>query len=211
MAMIRLFVIEDHHYIIDGLKYEFRSSRDEIRICGSASNIEEATSDSEAAEADIFILDLWLGDSQPVDNLKKLQVIFPDIPVIIFTGEESPFWKKMMIDAGAKAYIIKNAGKNVLKSAILKVVKGETIRPSVSLEGANMRAATNGLPSAYILKPSEKEIFSLMAQGIPQKQIADLKRQTPSAIEKVIRKVKKQYHFTSTPELIHYLTLIKEI
>jgi DNA-binding NarL/FixJ family response regulator len=85
--MIRLFVIEDHPVIVTGLRNLFRPSRDEIEIVGSASSVDEAVSRAVSDTFDMILLDLWLPDSHPLLNVKKLKDHFHDKPIVIFTSE----------------------------------------------------------------------------------------------------------------------------
>jgi len=62
--MIRLFVIEDHSLIVDGLRNRFRLSRDGIEISGSASSVTETIELAAQIEFDIIFLDLWLPGSE---------------------------------------------------------------------------------------------------------------------------------------------------
>ena len=71
--MIRLFTIEDHPVIVTGLRNLFRPSRDEIEIVGSASSVDELIQKGIQEEFDIFLLDLWIPDSHPIQNVKKLK------------------------------------------------------------------------------------------------------------------------------------------
>ena len=209
--MIRLFVIEDHPIIIKGLKYEFRSSRDKIVITGSTAKISDVTDKVKSEEFDVFILDLWLGDPDPVENVKILKKKYPHNPIVIYTSEESPFWKEKMLGAGANAYIVKSAEKDELKTIIQRVAAGETVFPEYSFLNKDLTLQSLEVPRNIILKPWERQIFLLLSQGKSQKEIAELKHKSLSAIEKFVAKFRTQYNFNTTAEVIHYLTSIKEI
>jgi len=204
--MIRVFVIEDHPWIITGLKYEFRPSRDKIEIKGSSSRISEVIDNLKSDDFDLF-----LGVSDPINNVQKLQGKFPDKPIMIFTHEESPFWKQTMFNAGVKAYLIKEIGKKELKNAILKVIKGEIVFPDLAFLKENSKGKLAKTTQKVILKPSEKEAFLLLSRGISQKTIADIQHKSQSSIEKSMRKIRKHFHVKSNSEVIRILTQLKEI
>ncbi|MGA3015025.1 MAG: response regulator transcription factor [Bacteroidales bacterium] len=209
--MIRVFIIEDHHWITDGLKYDFRPTRDEIEIIGSSTTIAKAIDNLQPNEFDLIILDLWLGDSDPSDNLRKLQIKFPDKPIVIFTYEESPLWKQKMYNAGVKAYLLKAISKKELKNALIKVVNGETVFPDLSFLKVNITGESLQTAQKLILKPSEKEAFLLLSRGMNQKAIADHQNKSQSSVEKAMRKVRKQFNVNSNSEVIHILTQLKDI
>jgi|ERR1035438_3325295 DNA-binding NarL/FixJ family response regulator len=209
--MIRVFIIDDHPWIIDGLKYKFRSSRDEIEIIGSAGMISEIPDKLKVEDFDLFILDLWLNVTDPRNNVRQLQRKFSGKPIVILTYEKSPYWKKEMFDLKVKAYLNKEIEKNDLKDAIKKVMLGETVFADLSFFEEEISGKTHVAPDNIILKTTEKEIFLLLSRGMSQKDICGTQHKTRSAIEKVIRKVKKQYNVKSVSEVIHILTNRKEI
>ncbi|MEI6457155.1 MAG: response regulator, partial [bacterium] len=92
--MIRLFVIEDHPVIVTGLRNLFRPSRDGIEVAGSASGLAEALLKATPTGLDIFILDLWLGRSKPVENVRTLRAGFPGKPIVVYTSEISSAWRR---------------------------------------------------------------------------------------------------------------------
>ena len=109
--MIRIFTIEDHPVIVTGLRNLFRPSRDEIEIIGSASSVEEAVTRADPDTFDLFLLDLWLPNTNPILNVKKLKEIYPNKPITIFTSENSSSWQRKMFEAGVMAYLLKSADR----------------------------------------------------------------------------------------------------
>jgi len=107
--MIRLFIIEDHPVIVSGLTSLFRKEEEGISISQSAINVAEALTHANPETFDLFLLDLWIPDSNPVDNVKQLRRHFPDKPIVIYTSEETAVWHRKMLHTGVKAYIIKTA------------------------------------------------------------------------------------------------------
>jgi len=125
--MIRLFTIEDHPVIITGLRNTFRPSRDQIEIIGSANSVDEAVTKADPDTFDIFLLDLWIPGYHPLQNVKKLKENFPGKPVVMFTSEDSTVWQRKMFEAGAMAYLLKNAEKIEIKATLEKVSHGMTV------------------------------------------------------------------------------------
>jgi len=98
IVMIRLFTIEDHPVIITGLKNLFRPSRDEIEVIGSSPSVDDAIQKADPLAFDIFMLDLWIPSSHPLQNVKKLREHFPAKPIVMFTSEDSSVWQKKMFE-----------------------------------------------------------------------------------------------------------------
>jgi len=106
--MIRLFIIEDHITLtVAAFKRLFFPTRDGIEVTGYAKTVEDAIKSADSCGVDVFILDLWLENRLPIDNIRNLKLHFPEKPVIIYTLENSIFWKKRMLDEDAKGYVVK--------------------------------------------------------------------------------------------------------
>ena len=203
--MIRLFTIEDHPVIITGLRNLFRPSRDGIEIIGSANHVDEVILKAEAETFDIFLLDLWIPSSHPLQNVKRIKEKFPTKPIVIFTSEESMIWQRKMFEAGAVAYLLKNADKSEIKSTLEKVARGLTIFSGIiePAEDEKFRAAFTD--PKYILTPNQKELVVMLSNGLSQQAIADQKGTSISNVEKTLKHIREKCHAKSNVELIKIL------
>src|ERR1035438_8155590 len=103
--MIRLFSIDDHPVISEGLHYRIEPARDGISLVGSAANVIEAILKANPEDFDIFILDLYIPGSEPHENVRLLKKTFPNKKIIIFTCESSSMWvRSMMKPCSRKAH-----------------------------------------------------------------------------------------------------------
>lgn len=204
--MIRLFVIEDHPIIVTGLRNLFRPSRDEIEIYGSASSADETVQTADPEAFDIIMLDLWLQSSLPLENMKKLREKFQHKPIVIFTSEESSIWQRKMIDAGAKAYLLKTAEKNEIKLTLEKVAMGMTVFAGVMEQDYLKKKLNTEITNArHFLTPNQLEIAIMLSNGITQKKIADNKGTSISNIEKTIKHIREAFNARNNAELIKIL------
>ena len=203
--MIRLFVIEDHPVIVTGLRNLFRPSRDEIEVVGSSSNMDDAIIHADPDTFDIFMLDLWLPDSHPLQNVKKLKDNFPGKPIMIFTSEESSAWQRKMFEAGVMAYLLKSSSKFEIKSTLEKIMKGQIVFSGLVEPDyeKNLMSVLSG--QKYNLTPNQKELVFLLSSGLTQQQIADSKKTSVSTVEKTLKHVREKYAAKNNSELIKIL------
>jgi PAS domain S-box-containing protein len=116
---IKLLIIEDHPVTISGIENLLKN---EVEVIGSSVNL-EGSLDFNQNDFDIILLDLLLNDKNPVENVKILKEVYPDVPIVIFTCEDSNVWKRKMFDAGVASYIVKTSSKEEIKSTLENVVK----------------------------------------------------------------------------------------
>jgi DNA-binding NarL/FixJ family response regulator len=203
--MIRLFTIEDHPVIITGLRNTFRPSRDNIEIIGSANNVDEAIIKADPATFDIFLLDLWIPGYHPLQNIKKIREQFPGKPVIMFTSEDSTIWQRKMFEAGAMAYLLKNAEKNEIRLTLEKVAQGMTVF-SGTIEPEREQTFRAGFADPrYILTPNQKEYAVLLSNGLSQQEIAEKKSLSLSTVEKTIKNLREKCSARNNAELVKIL------
>ena len=148
--MIRLFVIEDHPVIITGLKNLFRPSRDEIEITDSAFNVDDAVQRANPELFDILLLDLWLPEANPLQNVKKLKDRFPGKPIVIFTSESSSSWQRKMFEAGVMAYLLKSADRYEIKTTLGKVFKGQIVFSGMAESDEEKKLPTVQIGRAHV-------------------------------------------------------------
>jgi DNA-binding NarL/FixJ family response regulator len=210
--MIRLFSIEDHWLVTDGLRTKFRKSRNEVTISCSATTIEDALKGKSGDAFDIILLDLFLPGTEPVDNIKRLMGKYPGKPVVILSGEEQEIWKMQAAEAGVSAYLTKHATRDEMIDTLKRVFSGENIlRDQMACAAIDQTTQTRHW-HLFRIKPSEKELLRQLAKGVSQKQVAGNLHLSESAIEKTLGKLRTQFSAHTTLELIrtleglHYFT-----
>jgi len=203
--MIRLFVVEDHPVIVTGLRNLFRPSRDEIEIVGSASNVDDAILHADAAAFDIFLLDLWLPDSHPLMNVKKIKDKFRDKPIVIFTSEEASSWQRKMFEAGVMAYLLKSTNKVEIKTTLEKVMKGQIVFSGMVEPDYEKKLASVLSGQKFHLTPNQQELVILLSSGLTQQQIADKKLTSVSTVEKTLKHIREKCDAKNNAELVRIL------
>ena len=195
---MKIFIIEDHPYFIKGIKDSLREKRNHISVAGSSSSLNEGIRKALQVEFDVFILDLYLPGSDPLENIKKLKTVFPDKPVVILTSENKSIWKYRMAVAGAMGYIQKDSPPNVLLDVLRNVEKGiSTISPSDFIPKPG---------EAPFLTPDQQEIVLLLSKGKTLKDIDNMTNIKSSMIEKNLSILRKTFNAKTNPGLIKVLT-----
>lgn len=203
--MIRIYIIEDHTVIVDGIKQRLRHHAEEFSIAGNSGNIQEFIRMAVPGSFDLILLDLWLPDTDPAENIKRVRDHLPAIPVVIYTSEAGPYWIRMMMERGARAYLLKSASAMEFKETLRKVYQGHTVKTVLLQEETGTPATPPATDAPYLLKPSERAIILTLARGSSLKGIAKERNLSTSAIEKTIRKIRDKYGATNDAQLIRIL------
>lgn len=204
--MIRLMVIEDNAILVlAGLRNFFRPERDSIQVYESASCVEEAVRLAVADKFDVILLDMMIPDSTPGNNISMLKNKFPGKPIVIYTSIDSDQWRKRMFNLGVHGYVHKNDNRDTLKRAIMDAFSGKI---TFNMDSVNT-PETGSTASALVentLTVTEKEMLSMLADGLRYKEIGEALKMKSVTVETAIKRIRKKFGANSTPQLIHFLT-----
>ena len=173
---IRILLIDDHRVIRKGLRALLDEYAD-FEVVGEAGSRAEAMPLVESERPDIILLDLDLGSTTGLDFLAEIAAIGRGVRVLVLTGVRDKDLHRQAIQLGAMGIVLKDHAAEILVEAIQKVNAGEmwldrsTI---VSILGNPHRGDLDPeRVKIAMLTDREREIITLLAEGLRNKQIAD--------------------------------------
>jgi two-component system, NarL family, nitrate/nitrite response regulator NarL len=177
---IRIVIIDDHAILVAGLRMLIED-QPEMKVVGEARESAEAIAVVAREQPDIVLLDLDLGGHWSIDLLPELLSAYRKTRVIILTGVRNPEIHHRAITLGATGLVFKEQATETLVKAIKKVHLGEawldrTLIATVLNKMSQSAVSRKDNPEAVkiaLLTQREKEIITLIAQGMSRKQIAE--------------------------------------
>jgi DNA-binding NarL/FixJ family response regulator len=172
--MIKVFIIDDHKMVIDGLQLMLQPEK-EIAVVGVATHGEEAIEKIKKGNVDVILLDINMPGINGIDTCKRLLELDKTLKIIAISMHSESSLIKMMLNNGAKGYILKNAGQDEVINAINKVYEGkmyldkevnEIVLNSIA---NNSRKTSNPFPT---LSRREKEVLCLILDEYTTQEIA---------------------------------------
>jgi DNA-binding NarL/FixJ family response regulator/anti-sigma regulatory factor (Ser/Thr protein kinase) len=166
VPVIRVIVADDHPATRSGLA-TLLSGQQDIAVVATAANGEEALGLTEALKPDILMIDLRmpkLGGVEAIARLGRLGLPTRAIAVTTFAQDELVL---QAMRAGARGYLLKDASAEELATAVRIVNAGGTL-----LTPLIARKLTEGLASQERLTARERQVLTLLARGLPDKEIA---------------------------------------
>lgn len=186
MEPFKVIIVEDVALEMKGTKEIFRSDIPEAEIVGTAMNEGELWRLMRDNQPDMVLLDLGLGGSTTVgvDVCKQLRRRYPDVHVLIFTGEilNEKLWVDAL-DAGTDGIILKS-GELLTKGDVQSVLNGKRMvfnqpilekillryRKSVLNESLHQEALLN-----YDIDEYDERFLRHLALGYTKDMIAGLR------------------------------------
>jgi DNA-binding NarL/FixJ family response regulator len=210
MSKIKIFLVDDHQLVRDGIKALLISAED-LTILGEASSGRECFEKIAIEPPDILILDISLPDTNGIEITKRITAEYPHTQVLILSMYTSEDFIFNSVKAGARGYLPKNTSREELLSAIHAIYDGEEFfSDSISrimLKSYVRKAkeddvATQGGPIP--LTTREIEILKLFAEGFINKEISDQLDISIRTVETHKNHIMKKLELKSTVELIKY-------
>ena len=180
MSTIKVIIADDHKIIRVGLRGLLEREKD-IHVVGEAENAAEIFQILSNHSADVILMDIDLGDVNGIQVTSQIKYEYPSIHVLGLTMHEEPDYIVKMLEAGASGYLLKNAGREELLSAIHAVSKGDsyfsqkvssTLMQLVTKQKIS-QPADSKLVNQTPLSDRELEVLRLIAQEFSNGEIAE--------------------------------------
>ncbi|MEM6884460.1 MAG: response regulator transcription factor [Verrucomicrobiota bacterium] len=175
--IIRLYLIDDHLMVLEGLKSLFSNVSD-IQVCGTCTNAEDAYDEVKVLKPDVILMDIRLPGMSGIEACKLIKDSLPDIKVIILTSFLEPRMVSEAMESGADGYLLKQIDSQQLYSSVRQVIQGEmAITPSATKElissMKNKSIEDSDADVFSCLSSRDIQIAKAVALGKINKEIAD--------------------------------------
>src|SRR2546422_5686945 len=126
---IRVLCVDDHPLLREGIAAIINSQPDMVLIA-DASNGTEAIQKFKEHRPDVTLMDLRLPDISGVDSLMAIRADAPDARIIMLSTFEGDVEIQRALQAGARAYLLKNMPPKELVEVIRQVHAGKKRIPT---------------------------------------------------------------------------------
>lgn len=173
MAAIKILIADDHPVVREGL-FAMLSREHDFEVVGEAKDGVEALNKTKELAPDVVLMDLRMPEMDGVQAMREIRATMPNVKFIILTTYSDDEYIFSGIEAGARAYLLKDAPRDELFKAIRAVHMGESlIQPVVASKLLDrFTELSRRTPSGEELSGRELEILQLMAKGAANKEIS---------------------------------------
>lgn len=171
---IRIALVDDHPFILDGLDQLFRGETD-CEVVARCLNGEEALAAIDRHHPDVVVLDVRMPQMDGIELLRRLNQRGDAAKVVLLTASLDDARLLEAFRLGASGLVLKESAPRLLVDSVRQVAAGEqswngnviagALRHVLQREQAVATAAT-------VLTPREVEVTRMIAAGLRNKEIA---------------------------------------
>lgn len=173
MEKIKIFLLDDHKIVRDGLK-SILSTDPAFKVIGEESHPEKFFAILPKTQIDILVLDISLPVISGMEVLKKVKAEHPEIQVVMLSMHDNPDYILRSLREGANAYLPKDIKTEEFIIALKEVrAKGVYYPTQINFnQSDNLVPSKEAAPRDDLLTPKEKDVLENIAKGLSSKQIA---------------------------------------
>lgn len=171
----RVLVVDDHPFMRAGLAQLIDRQAD-LQVVGEAGSVADALREVHRCKPDLVLTDLTMPGRSGLEFIKDLAAAESQTAILVVSMHDETIHAERALRAGAKGYIMKEAGGEAMLAAIRQVLKGEiyvsgrmAARIVASFSSRRPRGSDSPIRN---LTDREFEIFQLIGRGMSAREIA---------------------------------------
>jgi DNA-binding NarL/FixJ family response regulator len=180
---LEVIVVDDHLAVRRGVELMLRDAG--FRIAGVAGTLEEARAILQRRRFDVALLDVHLGEESTTELVRELLARDASTPIVLYTGytgTDSSLHDA--VTAGARGFVLKASPPQRLTDALRAVAAGGNfVDPAL----AHVLSARDDLSRLSSLTAREREILTLLADGLNGQAIAERLFLSPETVRTHVR------------------------
>ncbi len=170
MEATRIFLIDDHEVVRDGLQ-RMLELEDDFEVVGEAGDAREALSGVESLSPEIVLMDIKMVGTNGIQLTRQLKEKKPDLNIIMLTLYDE--YLTQAIEAGAVGYLLKDIKREELIRAIRAVKEGRSpLDLTVSRDNLSELALSPESKQQSQLTDRELTILREVASGVTTRELA---------------------------------------
>ena len=172
MTKLRVFLVDDHAVVREGLKVLINAQAG-MEVVGEAADGQAALDAALKLHPDIVVMDICMPGWSAAMATQQTVKMCPSVKVLVLTAQEDRGYLRQLLEAGASGYVLKRGAAEALVHAI-RAIAGGGMYVDPSLAGKFITSIVRKGANIALdeLSSREQEVVRLVAEGHSNKQIA---------------------------------------
>jgi NarL family two-component system response regulator LiaR len=199
-SIIRVLLVDDHTMVRRGLA-TFLKVYDDLELVGEAASGQAAIKLCAQLQPDVVLMDMVMPDMDGATATRLIRKQSESIQVLALTSFKEDVLVNSALQAGAIGYLLKDITADELAKAIRAAHAG---RATLSPEAAQVLVHAASQPPApgFDLTEREREVLTLMVEGLTNTQIAARLTVSPSTVKSHVSNILSKLGVASRSEAV---------
>lgn len=199
MQEVKVYIVDDHQLIIDGVKLMLANTP--YKIVGESKSAINALSEIVALHPDIVITDISMPEMTGVELVRRLKQQNSALKILVLSMFDNPALLSDLMQSNINGFVLKDKGKDDLIFAIEQISKGQIYFSQEIMQHLLSFKKNSDLPRLTL---REIEIIKLLDQGLSSAQMADKLFISENTVETHRRNILRKTDTHSATELLRY-------
>lgn len=208
MKKLRIVLADDHVIMRTGLR-ALLERQPSLEVVGESENGRETIDLVANVKPDVVVMDVGMPVLNGIEATKVIASQHPAVAVIILSMHSDESYVMRALQAGARAYLLKDSAPADLLGAIQAVSQNKSFfSPKVSRilaeDYVRILKQKGGVDSYDLLTTREREILQLLVEGKANKEVAVALNISPYTVETHRKHILEKLNLHNPAELILY-------
>ena len=205
---IRIMIADDHTIVRQGLA-RLLNDQPDLKVVGQAVNGRQAVDKTLELKPDVVIMDIAMPQMSGIEAAKRIRKKLPKAKVLILSMYSHEHYIHDLFETGVSGYLLKDSSGRDIIQAIHAAMNDETfLSPSISKVLVDTyrspRKSSSRAERYKQLSNREREVFQLIAEGHPTRQIADMLCVSISTVKSHRAKIMEKLDVDTPVKLVHF-------
>ena len=170
---IKVLIVDDEPILLESL--EIILTFHNMKVVGMAADGNEALEILSGNPCDIALVDLNMAGMGGIELIERMKKEYPNVKILVLTTFYDDESITKAISNGADGYLLKDSGKTAIIDAITQIMNERNVIDNKVMQrlACLVGGKSRNLEIFDSMTGREKEICTLLAEGLTNRQIAD--------------------------------------
>jgi two-component system response regulator NreC len=199
---VKVVLADDHVVVRRGLRM-LLDAEPGLEVVAEAGDVPEALRKVAALRPGVLVLDLNMPGEPSLPAIPRFLEGSPGTAIVVLTMQKDPAYAREALQAGARAFVLKESADDELVQAIRMAAEGRVyLNPELGAMAAAQPAAPTGPPDG--LTEREVDILRLIALGHTNGEIGQQLYLSTRTVESHRAHIQQKIGRAARPDLVRY-------